>query len=121
MTRVTNPRYFSDLIYKRFDIDEVIKIQRKDDIHTISDKIFDFSSDTILNLIEEGEKDALKEIVKHELEKIDKKGSEQTKKEVEINKHLTRFIDDIKMKTTTDDEYVIQSAENELKRKHDIY
>ena len=114
LTRVTNPRYFSDLIYKRFDIDEVIKIQRKDDIHTISDKIFDFSSNTILNLIEEGEKDALKEIVKHELEKMDKKGLEQTKKEVEINKHLTRFIDDIKMKTTTDDEYVIQCAENEL-------
>ena len=120
LTRVTNPRYFSDLIYKRFDIDEVIKIQRKDDIHTISDKIFDFSSNTILNLIEEGEKDALKEIVKHELEKMDKKGLEQTKKEVEINKHLTRFIDDIKMKTTTDDEYVIQCAENELNRKHDI-
>jgi NTE family protein len=77
LTRVTNSRYFSDLIYKRFDIDEVIKIQRKDDIHTISDKIFDFSSDTILNLIEEGEKDALKEIVKHELEKMDKKGLEQ--------------------------------------------
>ena len=54
LTRVTNPRYFSDLIYKRFD--EVIKIQRKDDIHTISDKIFDFSSETILNLIEEGER-----------------------------------------------------------------
>ena len=52
---------------------------------------------------------------------MDKKGLEQTKKEVEINKHLTRFIDDIKMKTTTDDEYVIQCAENELKRKHDIY
>jgi NTE family protein len=120
LTRVTNPRYFSDLIYKRFDIDEVIKIQRKDDNHTISDKIFDFSSNTILNLIEEGEKDALKEIVKHELEKMDKKGLEQTKKEVEINKHLTRFIDDIKMKTTTDDEYVFQCAENELKRKHDI-
>jgi NTE family protein len=96
LTRVTNPRYFSDLVYKRLDIDEVIKIQRKDDIHTISDKIFDFSSETILNLIEEGEKDALKEIVKHELEKMDKKGLEQAEKEVEISKHLTRFIGDLK-------------------------
>jgi hypothetical protein len=121
LTRVTNPRYFSDLIYKRFDIDEVIKIQRKDDIHTISDKIFDFSSETILNLIEEGEKDALKEIVKHELEKMDKKGLEQTEKEVEISKHLTRFIDDLKMETTADDEYIIQCAENELNGKHDKY
>ncbi|MGH9976077.1 MAG: hypothetical protein ACRD8Z_09630 [Nitrososphaeraceae archaeon] len=121
LTRVTNPRYFSDLIYKRFDIDEVIKIQRKDDIHTISDKIFDFSSDTILNLIEEGEKDALKDIVKHELEKMDKKGLEQTEKEVEISKHLTKFIDDIKMETTADDVYIIQCAENELNARHDRY
>jgi hypothetical protein len=121
LTRVTNPRYFSDLIYKRFDIDEVIKIQRKDDIHTISDKIFDFSSETILNLIEEGEKDALKEIVKHELEKMDKKGLEQTEKEAEISKYLTRFIDDLKMETTADEEYIIQCAENELNGKRDKY
>lgn len=121
LTRVTNPRYFSDLIYKRFDIDEVIKIQRKDDIHTISDKIFDFSSETILNLIEEGENDALKEIVKHELEKMDNKGLEHTEKEAEISKHLTRFIDDLKMETTADDEYIIQCAENELNVKRDKY
>jgi NTE family protein len=121
LTRVTNPRYFSDLIYKRFDIDEVIEIQRKDDIHTISDKIFDFSSETILNLIEEGEKDALKEIVKHELEKLDKKGLEQIEKEAEISKHLTRFIDDLNMETTADDEYIIQCAENELNVKRDKY
>lgn len=121
LTRITNPRYFSDLIYKRFDIDEVIKIQRKDDIHTISDKIFDFSSETILNLIEEGEKDALQEIVKHELEKMDKKGLEQIEKEAEISKHLKRFIEDLKMETTADDEYIIQCAENELNVKHDKY
>jgi NTE family protein len=101
LTRVTNPRYFSYLIYKRFDIDEVIKVQRKDDIHTISDKAFDFSLDTIVNLIEEGEKDALNEIVKQELEKMDKIGLEQTEKEAEIGKHLTRFMEDLKMETTT--------------------
>ena len=120
MTRVANPRYFSDLIYRRFDIDEVIKIQRKDDIHTISDKIFDFSSDTILNLIEEGEKDALKEIVKHELDEMDKKGVKRREKGVEIENHLTRFMDDLDMKSTTDDQYIIQCAKNELKEIHQI-
>jgi hypothetical protein len=121
LIRVTNPRYFSDLIYKRFEIDEVIKIQRRDDVHTISDKTFDFSSETILNLIEEGEKDALKEIVKHELEKMDKRGLEQIEKVAEISKHLTRFIDDLKIEKTADDEYIIQCAENELNVKHDKY
>ena len=32
---------------------DVLKIQRKDDEHTIADKIFDFSSDTVSNLIKE--------------------------------------------------------------------
>jgi hypothetical protein len=120
LTRVTNPRYFSDLIYKRFDIEEVIKIQRKDDIHTISDKIFDFSSNTILNLIEEGEKDALKEIVKHELDEIDKKGVKRREKGVEIKNQLTRFMYDLNMKSTTDDQYIIQCAKDELKKIHQI-
>ena len=53
MTRDNQTRYFSDLIGKRFDIMDVLKIQRKDDEHTIADKIFDFSSDTVSNLIKE--------------------------------------------------------------------
>lgn len=52
---------------------------------------------------------------------MDKKGLEQTEKEVEISKHLTRFIDDLKMETTADDEYIIQCAENELNGKRDKY
>ena len=50
LTRDNQPRYFYDLIGKRFDITDVLKIQRKDDEHTISDKIFDFSSDTVFRL-----------------------------------------------------------------------
>jgi NTE family protein len=53
------PRYYYDLLLKKFDVEEVIKVQRKDDKHTISDKIFDFSSITIINLIREGEKDTM--------------------------------------------------------------
>jgi NTE family protein len=60
LSRDNQPRYFYDLIGKRFDIMDVLKIQRKDDEHTISDKIYDdFSSDTVSNLIKEGENDAL--------------------------------------------------------------
>ena len=59
MSRDNQPRYFYDLIGKRFDIMDVLKIQRKDDEHTISDKIYDFSPDTVSNLIKEGENDAL--------------------------------------------------------------
>ncbi|MDW0149410.1 MAG: patatin-like phospholipase family protein [Nitrososphaeraceae archaeon] len=115
LTRTTKERYFSDLIYKRFDICDVIKIQRKDDIHTISNKIFDFSSTTILNLIEEGERDALKEIVAHELEKMEKEGvQEQTVRNDRINNQLGKFIEDVEIELTEDDEYIIQCAKNEL-------
>jgi hypothetical protein len=55
-TRDHQPRYFYDLISKRFDIIDVLKIQRKDGEHTIYDKIFYFSSITISNLLREGEK-----------------------------------------------------------------
>ena len=65
LTRKNIPRHFYDLISKRFDIINVLKIQRKDDEHTISDKIYDFSSETVSNLIKEGEKDALQAIVEH--------------------------------------------------------
>ena len=65
LTRKNIPRHFYDLISKRFDIINVLKIQRKDDEHTISDKIYDFSSETVSNLIKEGEKDALQAILEH--------------------------------------------------------
>jgi hypothetical protein len=73
-----------------------------------------------LNLIEEGEKDALKEIVKHELDEIDKKGVKRREKGVEIKNQLTRFLYDLNMKSTTDDQYIIQCAKDELKKIHQI-
>ena len=132
LTRENRPRYFYDLIGKRFDIEDVLKIQRKDDEHTISDKIFDFSSDTVSNLIKEGEKDALQAIVEHEKEiekeKIEK-DKKQTGKEESINNQLKeiihsqlkRFIEDLKMTITEDDKYVIQCAEIELRKKDIFY
>jgi hypothetical protein len=108
LARDNKTRHFYDLIGKRFNIDDVLKIQKKDDIHTVSDKIFDFSSDTILNLIKEGERDTLKEIVDHELKKEDKNS---------INNQLIRFIEDVKKESTEEDEYIIQCAKDELKTK----
>jgi NTE family protein len=117
LTRTTEQRYFSDLIYKKFDICDIVKIQRKDDTHTISNKIFDFSSDTILNLIEEGERDASKEIVVHELEKMKIEDIELTIRNERINIQLRKFIEDIETENTEDDEYIIQCAKNELVEK----
>ena len=53
------PRLNKEIVEGRFDIDEIIRIERKNDEYTISDKTFDFSSGTITHLLENGYKDAL--------------------------------------------------------------
>jgi hypothetical protein len=53
--------------------------------YTISDKIFDFSSDTVSTLIKEGENDALNEI---------KKTMKNEVKEIELQK-FNAFVEDI--------------------------
>jgi hypothetical protein len=101
------PRYYYDLLKKQFDVEEVIKVQRKDDKHTISDKIFDFSSITISNLIREGEKDTLNELMKNEIEN---KGNNTA------SDALEKFIQDIKNEKIESEEnqYIIQLAEEKL-------
>jgi len=117
LTRDNQQRYLYDLISKRFDIIDVLNIHRKDDEHTISDKIFDFSSDSILNLIKEGEKNALEEIVIYEIKKQIKNDKKQIEIEESIHIQLNRFIEDVKKAITEDDEYIIRCAEIELKKK----
>jgi NTE family protein len=56
-------RLYQDLLKNRFEINNIMKIERQDDPDTISNKILDFSSTTISNLIECGVKDALSEVV----------------------------------------------------------
>jgi NTE family protein len=51
-------RRFLDLVEGRFQIDEIININRKNDQHTISNKTYDFSIGTINNLLERGYNDA---------------------------------------------------------------
>lgn len=64
-TRSHNPRYYNDLLKKRFDIGKTIKIQRQDDIDTISNKFLDFSPETISSLIEQGIYDCLHTLYRH--------------------------------------------------------
>jgi len=55
------PRRFQDILEGRFEIDEIIRVDRKNDEHTISNKTFDFSSETINLLLVRGYNDARNE------------------------------------------------------------
>jgi NTE family protein len=59
----TNPFFragrFLDILEGRFQIDDIIQVNRKNDEHTISNKIFDFSVETIQLLLKQGYNDAL--------------------------------------------------------------
>ena len=48
------PRKYSDILVGQYEIGKVIRINRKSDEHTISNKIFDFSDKTIKQLRESG-------------------------------------------------------------------
>jgi NTE family protein len=48
------PRKYSDIIEGEFEIEKIVRINRKNDEYTISNKILDFSSKTIKQLIESG-------------------------------------------------------------------
>ena len=65
--KTANPSFFpriqrySDLLAGRFQIDELIRVNRENDEHTISNKIFDFSKKTINLLLQRGYDDAIRE------------------------------------------------------------
>jgi hypothetical protein len=52
-------RLNKEIIEGRFDIDHIIRIERKNDEHTISDKTFDFSSGTITQSLKDGYADTM--------------------------------------------------------------
>ena len=56
------PRRLQDILEGRFQIDETIRVDRKNDEHTISNKVFDFSSGTIRLLLEQGYTDSNDEL-----------------------------------------------------------
>ena len=55
---------YGDLIKNMVSVDLVIRIERKNDIDTIANKIFDFSSATIQQLIKDGYQEALDQATK---------------------------------------------------------
>lgn len=93
LTRDEKPRYYYDLLQKRFDIEKTIEIQRQDDIHTIANKALDFSFETISNLIEQGIKDTL--------DKIYQDQEEKKHKEL-FMEWLTQYIENIEKRSTKD-------------------
>jgi predicted acylesterase/phospholipase RssA len=50
---------YADLIQGMVSVDLVIRVERKNDIHTIANKTFDFSNTTIRQLIKDGYEEAL--------------------------------------------------------------
>ena len=50
---------YSDLVERMVSVEQVIRIERRNDTHTIANKTFDFSSATIRQLIEDGYKETL--------------------------------------------------------------
>jgi predicted acylesterase/phospholipase RssA len=102
-------RYYWHLLKHRFDLDEKIKIQREDDEDIISDKIFDFSYDTIDKLIKKGIDDALDKVFEAEKEKHDNSVDDACNE-------LQKLIEDIKAVNTNEDQYLIGAAENIIKK-----
>lgn len=102
-------RYYWHLLKHRFDVDEKIKIQREDDEDIISDKIFDFSYDTIDKLIKKGIDDALDKVFEAEKEKHNNSVDDACNE-------LQKLIEDIKAVNTNEDQYLIGAAENIIKK-----
>jgi NTE family protein len=55
---------FADLVEHMVSVEQVIRIERKNDTHTISNKTFDFSRTTVRNLIRDGYKETLEQETK---------------------------------------------------------
>jgi predicted acylesterase/phospholipase RssA len=107
--RTGEKRYYWQLLKHRFDLDEKIKIQREDDSDIISDKIFDFSYDTIDQLIKKGIDDALEGVFEAEKKKHNNNVDNACNE-------LEKLIEDIKAVNTNEDQYLIEAAENIIKK-----
>ncbi|MGB8936068.1 MAG: patatin-like phospholipase family protein [Candidatus Nitrosopolaris sp.] len=64
---------YEDLLKGKIDVDFVARLERKNDSHTISNKIFDFTKNTILQLIQDGyeeTKDQMKKVFENETKEL---------------------------------------------------
>ena len=71
------PRLYKEIIEGRFDIYEIVRLEKTNNENTISDKTFDFSSGTITQLIKDGFEDATNRINIRNSERL-KKNTQQT-------------------------------------------
>jgi NTE family protein len=62
---------YEDLLKGRFNIGKVMRVERQDDQHTISDKWFDFSHETVIRMIEQGKVDTLRKVIDDLRDNID--------------------------------------------------
>jgi NTE family protein len=99
LSRKEEPRYFYDLLRKRFDIEKTIEIQRQDDIDTIANKALDFSSETIDKLIEQGIYDTLDKLYHDNKEKLKDDDKESITK---FKKWFDNYIKDLEKQNTKD-------------------
>jgi NTE family protein len=60
----TKPLSYSELLATGVTVDLVLRVERKNDIHTVANKTFDFSSRTIRHLIKEGYEEAKEQLIK---------------------------------------------------------
>jgi len=60
--RTEKPRKFRDLIEGQFSINKIVKIDRRNDSNTISNKVFDFSYHTLNHLRNEGYSDTIDQL-----------------------------------------------------------
>ena len=58
------PMSYREILAAAVTVDLVLRIERKNDIHTVANKTFDFSSRTIRYLIKEGYKEAKEQLIK---------------------------------------------------------
>jgi NTE family protein len=55
---------YADLIEHMVSVEQVVRIERQNDVHTIANKTFDFSSITIRQLMRDGYEEALEQVAK---------------------------------------------------------
>lgn len=72
------PRLYKEIIEGRFDIKEIVRLERKNNDNTISDKTFDFSDGTITQLIKDGFEDAENMITSRNLGRVKREYSTKT-------------------------------------------
>ena len=103
-----NRRKYKQLLERKVKITEVVRFQREPDPDDISAKLYDYSSDTISQLIIKGVEETLNRlaanVVEREREKLERQGKKQTKKDDmkagaiahakrQVQIELNRFVD----------------------------